>query len=472
MKKIYFKWMLIGVLMMMSIVLVACQGEDPIDTEPTETIITDTLPPINETLYRTSVRSDVPEVILDELELGFHFFWDHANTYKDSGAYGLIPDRFDTRTNTAGNVASIASVGFGLTAIPVGIEAEFITREEGEDRAYYTLLTFKEDLERTHGFWYHFLSMSNGDRVWESEVSIIDSAIFINGALVVGRYFGGRVQELAYELYEEMEWNWYFDHLANRFYMGYWPERGFSGYWSGYAEQLMLYILAAGSPDYRVNKGAYQMMKYSSTLVASTQDYGAFYPTWTGSIFTHQYSHAWFDFSLYNDQDGYNWFTNSVNAVDAAIAYAKTQTSIHEGINENSWGMSASDGPGNTLSSGDVYRGNYGSGPAQGSNSFIVDGTVPAYGAIGSIVFRPEAAIAAAMNYRTYENFWSQHGFKGAYNLSKFDTPWFAKDIIGIDKGISILMIENYLSGMIWKIYMEVPYIDDAIDLLDFVPVT
>jgi len=100
-----------------------------------------------------------------------------------------------------------------------------------------------------------------------------------------------------------------------------------------------------------------------------------------------------------------------------------------------------------------------------------VDGTVPAYGAIGSIVFRPEQAIAAMQNYRTYERFWSIYGFKGSYNLSYSSNGWFANDIIGIDKGISVLMLENYMSHMIWDIYMEVPYIQDAIDVLDFVPV-
>jgi hypothetical protein len=202
-------------------------------------------------------------------------------------------------------------------------------------------------------------------------------------------------------------------------------------------------------------------MKFLSDKTSSTENYGSFYLTWTGSLFTYQYSHAWFDFKSYNDQNGYNWFTNSVNAVDAAIAYAKTQTSRFKGIHENSWGMSASDGP-------TGYVGPYGSAPSAG-NAHVVDGTVPAYGAVGSIVFRPEQAIAAAEHYRTFDRFWSIYGFKGAYNLSYSTNGWFAPDIIGIDKGIAVLMIENYLSGMIWEIYMEVPYIQTSIEMLDFV---
>lgn len=445
--------MIVLMLFLFSLGLIGCK-DDPITP-------TDQTPPENETLYRINVKENVSEVVLDELELGFNFFWELANDNLESKGYGLIPDRFNTFTNTKGNVASIASVGYGLSTIPLGIEAGFITREEGKERAYHTLLTL-EQMNRTHGFWYHFVDMNTGVRAWNSEVSIIDTAILINGVLVASRYFGGEIEALGYKLYEEIEWNWYFDETTNMFYMGYRPESGFEGYWDMYGEQLMVYVLAAGSPTYSVGKGAYSLMKLLSQKSGSTDDYDSFYMTWTGSLFTYQYSHAWFDFSKYNDQQNYSWFKNSQSAVDAAIAYAKTLTQTYSGIHENSWGMSASDGP-------NGYVGPYGSGPSAG-NAHRVDGTVPAYGAIASIVFRPEEAIRAIENYRTYDRFWSVYGFKGAYNLSYSNNGWYANDIIGIDKGISVLMIENYLSGMIWKIYMEVPYIEEAIETLDFIP--
>lgn len=418
--------------------------------------------PDNTKEYRTDVREGVNEVVLEELELGFNFFWETQNTDETEAGYGLIPDRFHTNSNTIGAVASIASVGFGLTAIPIGIENGFITRAEGEARAYKTLLSMSK-LDRRHGFFFHFMDMDTGERVWESEVSIIDTALFINGALTVGQYFGGRTQKIAEELYEAIEWNWYYDSSISSFYMGYWPERGFEGHWGGYAEQLMLFVLAAGSPTYPVGKSAYNRMKLSSTLHSSTPSYGAFYSTHTGSLFTHQYSHAWIDFESYNDAQGFNWFTNSVHATEAAIAYAKTLTTQFEGINENSWGMSAADGP-------NGYRGNYGSGPSAG-NAHFNDGTVPAYGAIGSIVFKPEEAINAMKNYRTYPQFFSKYGFKDSYNLSVGVNGWFASDIIGIDKGISVVMIENYMSGMIWKIFMEIDYIQEGLNNLEFVAV-
>lgn len=416
--------------------------------------------PDNTTKYRLNPLEDVEEVILNEAQLGFNFFWETANTKENSLGYGLIPDRFNTFTNTPGSVASIAAVGFGLSTIPIGIENDWITRKQGEERAFLTLQTLKSML-RTHGFWYHFVDMESASRVWNSELSIIDSAILINGVLTVGQYFGGRVKKLAYELYEAIEWNWYYDYSANRFYMGYTPEKGFEGYWHGYAEQLMIFVLAAGSPKYQVGKAAYQLMKLSSVKESSTADYGSFYSTYTGSIFTYQFSHAWIDFNQYADSTGYNWFINSVNACDAAIAYAKAQTSKYVGINSRSWGMSACDGP-------NGYVGPYGSGPSAG-NAHQVDGTVPAYGALASIVFKPTEAISAAVNYYSFDRFWSKYGFKDAYNLSYSSNGWFANDIIGIDKGITIIMIENYLSQMIWKIFMEIEYIQNGLINLGFV---
>jgi hypothetical protein len=420
----------------------------------------DKLPPENNKKYRTEVRSNVSEVILEELELGFKFFYETANT--EDAAYGLIPDRFHTSGKDGGKVgtvSSIASVGFGLSALPIGIENNWITREEGEVRAYRTLETLAS-MERTHGFWYHFVDMKTGKRVWNSEVSIIDSALLIAGVLTVGRYFGGKIEKLASELYEAIEWDWYYDSDANKFYMGYWPEKGFEGYWNGYAEQLIIFVLAAGSPKHSVGVEAYNLMKLSSKLHNATSNYGSFYSTYTGSLFTHQFSHAWIDFRNYVDENDYNWFTNSVHATEAAIDYAIGLKGKYPGIHENSWGMSACDGP-------EGYRGNYGSGPSEG-NAHYVDGTVPAYGALGSIVFKPEAAIKAAENYRTYEQFWSKYGFKDSYNLGYNNQNWFASDIIGIDKGISVLMIENYLSEMIWKIFMEIDYVQQGLEKLNF----
>lgn len=441
--------------------LFACKDKKPQD---------DVIPPANTKDYHTDVRDNVDEVVYEELEGCFKFFYETANSNEESKGYGLIPDRYNADTNTPGSVASIASVGYGLSAIPIGVENGWITKEEGENRAYRTLVTLK-NMRRTHGFYYHFVNMKSATREWESEVSIIDTAICMNGALTVGQYYGGRVLKLARELYEGVEWNWYYNKDMLRFYMGYKPETGFTGSWDHYAEQLMVYILAAGSPKYKVGKEAYNFMKFSSKKSGKTADYNPFYLTHTGSLFTYQFSHAWCDFRNIVDEAGVNWFDNSVNASKASIADAVKNAAKYKSYGSDSWGATACDGP-------NGYTGAYGSNPTGGGRP-LVDGTIPPCGAIGSIVFTPEAAINAMKNYRTYDRLWGKYGFKDAYNLGTTDTHtdnsinipkngWFASDVIGIDKGVSALMIENYLSEMIWKIYMDIDYIQTGLANLGF----
>lgn len=427
------------------------------------------IPPVNTKNYHTDVREDVDQVVYDELEGCFKFFWETANSNIESKGYGLIPDRYNVSLNSdSPTIASIASVGYGLSVIPIGVEYNWITKEEGEERAYRTLLTLK-NMRKTRGFFNHFVNMKSATREWASEVSIIDTAICINGALTVGQYYGGRVLKLARELFEQVEWNWYYDKTMLRFYMGYSPESGFTGAWDMYAEQLMVYILAAASPKYSVGKEAYNFMKISSKKANKTKDYDSFYTTYTGSIFTYQFSHAWCDFRNIEDEAGVNWFENSVNASKAAIVWAENNADKYETYSSTSWGPTACDGP-------NGYKGSYGSTPTAGGRP-LMDGTIPPCGAIGSIVFTPEQSINAMKNYRSYDRLWSKFGFKDAYNLgtteSHKDTTipkndWYATDVIGIDKGVSALMLENYLSEMIWKIYMDIDYVQIGLKKLGF----
>ncbi len=452
MLKNFKRFTLLLFVLLFSVVIVGCK-------KPTND---DEIPPVNTKDYRTEVRQDVEEVVLEELEGGFKFFWETANTEEGTAGYGLIPDRFNTHTNAPGTIASIASIGYGLSVIPIGIEYGWITKEEGYDRALKTLNTLW-NLNTTHGFYYHMVNRIKGNREWNSEVSVIDTAICVNGAITVGQYFGGEILKLAHDIYKRVEWDWYYDKDSNKFYMGYTPEKGFEGYWNEYAEQLMVYVLAAGSPTHPVGKQAYNFMRFSSKKADATSNYDSFYMTYTGSLFVYQFSHAWIDFRNIEDDKGVNWFENSVNASKAAIAYAVKNSDKFKTYSEVSWGLTACDGP-------KGYNGPYGSGPSSG-NAHQSDGTIPPCGAIGSIVFTPTESIAAMQNYRTYDRLWSKYGFKDAYNLDTTSSGWYATDIIGIDKGISALMIENYISGFIWNMFMDNKYVQAGLEELGFIEV-
>lgn len=412
-----------------------------------------------------------PEVLAEE-RLSFRFFWEAANGDPDSPGYGMVTDRYNCDTGVLGS-ASIASIGFALSALPAGVENDWINADEGYERALGTLETLT-GLHRTHGFFYHFLNMSNGSRSGTSEVSIIDTAILICGVLTAGEYFGGEVRTLAVALAESVEWDWYYSATRMCFYMGYTPESGFSGYWDMYAEQLMVYVLAAGSSEHSVGAEAYEHMK-DLAAQRSYGDSGVFYTSPSGSLFTYQFAHAWVDFRDIVDSEGTDWFENSVRASIAAQEYAVLCESTYRSLSAVSWGLTACDGP-------DGYKGSYGNYPSLGGN--YNDGTLAPCGAIGSIVFVPDLAIPAITHYATISALQCRYGFRDSFNLGLTETAlasatrptaaipasgWFDDWVIGIDKGIEVVMIENYRSGLIWHYFMQSEIVQRGLSELGFV---
>jgi hypothetical protein len=400
---------------------------------------------------RPAPAADIEEVVEYEMSGSFNFFWEQTNTEAGSPGYGLIRDRFPGSPG----IASIASVGFGLTAYPIGVEKGYISQQDGYDRANGTLDTLLA-MDRVEGFFYHFVDMATGGRVWESEVSSIDTAILLMGALTAGQYFGGEVQSKAEELYDGVNWPWFVDETRDMFHMAYRPEEGFAGHWDFYAEQLIMYVLAAGSATYPLDDTTY----YTFTRHYAAYGEGEpFIHSWFGSLFTYQFSHAWIDFRDYTDKEGVNWFDNSVAASLAQVDFATDMDSDYETLGPEAWGLTASDGP-------DGYNGLYGAPPSGFDNrAHFIDDTIPPAGAIGSIVFVPEQVVTAMLNYYSIEPLKGEYGFVDAYNLTE---DWYANDVIGIDKGITLLMLANYESDLVYKIVMQNHQILDGLARLQF----
>ena len=391
-------------------------------------------------------------ILKKELKGDYNFFMKEANTNPKSKGYGLIRDK----SKLAPEVASIASVGYGLAALVIGVERKWISFSKAYNRANGTLHTFLNNMETTNGFFYHFINMETAKREWNCEVSIIDTGIFICGAILAGEYFKGEVKEKAEQLYKNINWNWYRDETINQFYMGYSPEEGFSGHWDMYAEQLMLYVLGVASPTFPIESSMYDDFKKPVT------DYGEIKNmiyTYCGTLFTYQYSHAWIDFRNRKDSNGINWFENSIKATLANRKYCIENSKKYKTFGENSWGLTACVGPRG-------YSGEFGAMPAM-SKLKGNDGTISPSGAAGSIVFTPELSIRALEYYYNYfPKLWGKYGFKDAYNLEG-KKAWYAEECIGIDKGTSMLMIENYLTGLIWEYFMKNEYIQKGLEKLN-----
>ena len=225
-----------------------------------------------------------------------------------------------------------------------------------------------------------------------------------------------------------------------------------------YAEQLMLYVLGVASPTYAIDKIMYDSIKKEKMDYLKIKD---IVYTYGGTLFTYQYSHAWIDFRGLKDKNGIDWFDNSIKATLANREYCINNANKFKTFNENSWGLTACVGP-------KGYSGGFGAMPALSDLEEQNDGTISPCGALGSIVFTPEFSIKAIENY--YNNFpklWCKYGFRDAYNLD-VDKPWYSEECIGIDKGISMIMIENYFTGLIWKYFMKNKYIKSGLEIIGF----
>ena len=299
------------------------------------------------------------------------------------------------------------------------------------------------------GFYYHFLSMNNGKRVWGCELSSVDTTIFMCGALHAGEYFKGTdVEEIANELYERIDWRWMLNG-RDILCMGWNPEDGFlSYYWDIYNESPFIYALAIGSPTHPIDSSSWDAFKRP---VGRYGSYSFIY-CFTGSLFINQYSHAWIDFR--NIKDRYaNYWDNSVKATMANRQYCIDNANKHKGYGEDCWGLTACLGP-------NGYQGYGGGVPGK----TIDDGTIAPCAAAGSIPFAPKECIGA-LRYM-YVNYGTRvYGPCGFYDGFNIDENWFSKETLGIDQGITLLMIENYRSQGVWKYFMRLPAIKKWLSL-------
>ena len=379
------------------------------------------------------------ELLEKELK-GSYLFFIRENNFSDKG-YGLIHDESVHKQN----ITSIASVGYGFCALIVGVVHGYLKYDEAKRIATKTLDTILNELKNENGFYYHFIRINSKASYENYEVSIIDTAILLCGAILAGEFFEGEIKEKATKIYEKVNWRWFLDKETNQFYVGYSKDKGFEERWETYAEQLMIYILAIASPTFNVDKDVYD---YFDKPKADYGDIKDIVYSHCGSLFTYQYSHAFFDFRNKVDKNGIDWFENSVKATLANRQYCIDNMNKYKTFGENAWGLTACLTP-------EGYKAGIGSKPCSSNLEVENDGTVATSGAIGSIVFTPEYSIKAMENYyNNFQKLWSDYGFNNSFNFEGEKT-WFAHENLGIDKGIGLCMIENYLNGSIWKYFMK-----------------
>lgn len=390
---------------------------------------------------------------------------------------GLIPD-----STRKGWPCSIAAVAFALTVYPIGVERKYISRKEAIKRTLKKLRFFHDGPEGKgteaigyRGFYYHFLDMKTGHRTWDSEVSTIDTAFLLAGALTAAQYFDRgtkderEIRNLAEVLYRRADWHWA-RNGALTVTLGWKPETGFIKYrWTGYSEALILYVLALASPTFPVPAESYRAW----TRTYKWKNLYGHEFLYAGPLFIHQLSHMWIDFRGIQDEymrrKAIDYFENTRRAVYAQQQYAIRNPKGFKGYGEYIWGVTASDGPGPAKRriNGRMVR--FYDYVARGIPNGPDDGTLAPWAALASLPFAPEIVLPS-LNYfnQQFPEMTSHYGFKCSYNptfadATKNKNGWVSLGYYGLDQGPIVAMIENYRTGFLWRLMRNCPYIMEGL---------
>ena len=379
-----------------------------------------------------------------ELRHGISFFLD---TYsRNECSFGLVPDSYPTPYS---DVASIAGSGFLYPALIAAVEEGMLPFSEAKGIAEKSVACLRR-LERIKGWYYHFYRISSGKPREHAEVSTVDTALLLAGVFAAAGYFHGEIEKEAKEMLNEIDFPFFLQTYGHMFSMSLEPDGRFNGHWDRYAEQLLLYVLGAGSdhPERAMDPSIYH------GFIRDYGEYGKhrFICSWHGSLFTYQYSHGYIDFRGTKDEDGIDWFTNSVEASRAAYEYACDEEGKFASFHQKSWGLTA-------CANEAGYSGRYGS-PPSGEGITFNDGTVAPCASLGSIVFTPKESIEALDYFYAHTKLVGDYGLVDSYND---DTNFICPYYLAIDKGICIVMIENFLRESIWRSFMSVDAVQNGL---------
>lgn len=435
----------------------------------------------------------------------FRYFWDTTDTQRC-----LAPDRWPSNP-----FSSIAATGFALTAYGIGAERGYVTRAEAALRTRDCLRFYwnapqgpeMSGVTGHKGFFYHFLNNEDGTRFKTTELSTVDTSLFLGGALFAQSYYDrddaveAEIRDLAEKIYTRVDWRWAqrpntgtrAANLADShgITMGWRPERGWETHdWIAYDEGMLVYILALGSPTHGVDKDAWDKGWARGLERAWGSYYGQQHVQFE-PLFGHQYSHVWVDFRGIREpfiaSKGIDYFENSRRATLAQRAYGADNPNRWTGYSADIWGWTASDGPGGSegrYSVNGTPRTFHGYMARGVSGTRVVDdGTIVPTAAGGSVAFAPEVAIPALMAMRAQygERLYTRYGFKDSFNPSftfagaaSHDGTvdpvhgWVANDHLGIDQGPILAMMENHRSGFVWKVMRNNPHIIRGLKRIGF----
>jgi len=409
-------------------------------------------------------------------EASFRYYWEGA----ESGS-GMAKENIPGRQNIIATGAS----GFGIMALIVGTERKFITREESVAR-FVQIVNFLEKAETFHGVYPHFMNGPTGKAVpffghRDNGADLVETSFLMEGLLAARQYFSGDnskeqlIRNKITAIWEKVEWDWFRQYPESKFLYWHWsPDQGWviNHTLIGWNETMVTYLLAIASPTHPVPASMYYSgwanqdstgVKYRSAW-GQTKD-GSMYTNANtyfgikldvgvsngGPLFFTHYSYMGYDPHFITDKYT-NYFKNNQNIAKINYRYCVLNPKHFKGYGENAWGLTASDGPFQYSADEPV--------PMQDH------GKIAPTGAISSFPYTPEESMKALKNYYfNYGKFlWGEYGFRDAFDLTN---NWCSEIYMGLNQAPMTVMIENYRTGLLWKLFMQIPDIKNGLKKLD-----
>ncbi len=406
---------------------------------------------------------DSATLLQRELLGALDYFRACTNLDPHSDGYGLTADALHRP-----QVASIAAVGFALTAWVIAVERGVMSRTEALRIVRGTLHTLWQRVPHAYGFFAHFLDRQTAARWRRCEYSTIDTGLCLNGALTAAAYFhDAEIEDLTARLLERLDWQAFITTTPDGstvLRMAYNPDvggdyvtgaPGFISQWDMAAEQKLLYLQAAPRLAPELAKALYQGFRRDT----GTYQGKRIIINPGGTLFAYQYTEAWLDARAYRDPDGVDWFENARLAALANRDYCLSLSGRFRTYHTRSWGIGC----------GDTPRGYVVAGAPPALVPLEPDGTVSISNAAACFPFLPEE-VTAMLDYLYHEHplTWGPYGFYDACNLD-VTPPWYSRTVYSINKGCALLMLDNALSGLTWAVYTASPWIQRALAVLGFV---
>lgn len=390
----------------------------------------------------------------------FRYFWDFAHPVS-----GLARERSNEAYGYGNEVVTIGGTGFGVMSAIVATERKWISRDTAA-KFLLKMIKFLSKADSYHGVFPHWLNGTTGKTIPFSRkddgADLVETSYLMQGLLCVRQYFDGdnnterELRNRINWMWNDIEWNWFTKGGEEVLYWHWSPNNGWAMNFPvrGFNECLIMYVLAASGEKYPVTNAVYHRgWAQSNFFKNGKQFYGYTLPLgfdYGGPLFFSQYSFMGLNPTGLKDKYANYWEQNK-NHTLINRAYCVDNPKAFKGYGENCWGLTASD----------TYNGYNAYSPTND------EGTISPTAALSAFPYTPEYSMKALKHfyYDLGDKIWSEYGFVDAFNESK---NWYAKSHLAIDQGPIIVMIENYRSGLLWKLFMSCAEIQSGLKKLDF----